>query len=185
MRVYIASLVLALGLVGCDQPPPSTPIINIEGAAQADTLLAVDPAIYQVADLSDSTPSRYAIGLRCADWDRTPECAARAAVRASAWLRAHDTIANELLVNIDGPGTEGSYQLRGTIPASAVLHQMTVDQALAHFQWNGGGDGGKDAASRWCLAEARETTFCQGLASDACNPLSPPDTAKLCRALGR
>jgi len=157
--------------------------IDIGGAGRVTSIKDSAPTIHQFMDLRDSSPSRFVVDVRCQDRDGLPKCAAEAAVRAATWVASHHPETSELLVNVDAPSDGIGFQLRGAIPSAPELERLTVPQALERFGWNGGSYEGKDAAARWCMADDRDQVFCRALVSDACNPLSPPDTAKLCEAV--
>lgn len=179
-----ATLLLIL-VAGCSQPAAeaaSETHIDVTGAAKALTVKDAAATIHQFMDLRDSSPARFVVDVRCQDRNGLPECGAEAAVRAATWVATHHPETSELLVNVDPPEGGIGFQLRGAIPSATELERLTVPQALERFGWNGGSYKGKDAAARWCMADDRGQVFCRALVSDACNPLSPPDTAKLCEA---
>lgn len=186
MRTVALILLAAFALSSCAmESEPASQVIPVADAAAAASLMDADPAIRNVMDLTFAEPRRYAIDLRCADQDRMPECAAKAAVRAAAWIRQHGANAEELLINVDAPDGGIGFQLYGVIPSSDALVDLTYADALERFSWNGGSYDGKDAAARWCLLEDKNAPFCQAFVSDACSPVAPPDTIKLCRSVGR
>lgn len=179
-----AALLLVLA-AGCSQPTAeaaSEAHIDVAGAAQASSVKDAAATIHQFMDLRDSSPSRFVVDVRCQDRDGLPKCGAEAAVRAATWVATHHPETSELLVNVDSPEGGIGFQLRGAIPSAPELEQLTVPQALGRFGWNGGSYVGKDAAARWCMADDTDQVFCRALISDACDPLAPPDTLKLCEA---